>query len=50
MCSCEFLLSSSVLDFEDLSLNIQDVELNLEFFRLGNFDSNEDWNDGENGE
>ena len=33
MCSCEFLFSSSALEFEDQSLNAQDVQLNLEFFR-----------------
>ena len=40
MCSCELLISSSVLKFEDLSLNTWDVELNLESFRWVNFDSN----------
>ena len=45
ICSCELLVSSSVLEFEDLSLNTQEAEFNLEFFRWGNFDLNEDWND-----
>ena len=45
MCSCEFLLSSSVLEFEDVSLNTQDVELHLDFFRRVEFDSIKDWND-----
>ena len=45
MHSCEFFLFSSALEFEDLSLNTQGVDLNLEFFRRANFDSNEYWND-----
>ena len=45
ICSSEVLLCGSVLNFEVLSLKIMDMELNLEFFRLMNFDSNADWND-----
>ena len=45
MQSCGLLLSSSALEFEDLSLNTRDVEWNLDFFRWVNFDSNADWND-----
>ena len=45
MCSCEFLLSTSALEFKDLSLNTQVVELDLEFFKWVDFDSNKDWND-----
>ena len=39
-----------MFDFRILSLSILDVGSNLEFFRWTNFDSNEDWNDGLNGE
>ena len=49
MCSCEFLLCVCALEFECLSLNTQDVELNLDFFRQGNSDSNEDLNDDVDG-
>ena len=49
MYSCDILLSISVLDFEDLSLNAWEVDLNTDFFRRVNFDSNEDWNDELNG-
>ena len=45
MCSYELLLNISALDFERLCLNTQNVELNLEFFRQENFDSNADWNE-----
>ena len=48
MCSCELLFSSSVLEFEDLSLNTQDVDLDLDLFRRGNFYSNEDLHDDVN--
>ena len=42
VCSCELFFSSSALEFEDLYLNTQHVELKIELFRRGNFDSNED--------
>ena len=40
-----FLPCGSMLDFEFMYLSTQDVELDLEFFRWVNIDSNAYWND-----